>query len=80
MDWPLGKMIRFHRKKAGLSQEELARLAGVGKTVIFDLEKGKLSIRFDTLSKVLFVLNIQIDYKSPLMSGFKGSLLEGDIS
>ena len=44
----LGPIIRFHRKKAQLSQEELGKLAGLRKTVVFDIENGKSSIRFDT--------------------------------
>lgn len=67
----IGKIVRFHRKKANLSQQELARIAGVGKTVIFDLEKGKLSVRFDTILKVIEVLNIKINFSSPLMSLFQ---------
>ncbi len=66
-------MIRFHRKKAGLSQERLAFLAGVGKTMIFDIEKGKLSIRLDSLLKILKVLNIQLDFQGPLMEIFRGT-------
>ncbi len=72
----IGAIIRFHRKKAGLSQAELGELAGLGKTVIFDIEKGKLSVRFDTLIKVMEVLNIQIQLHSPLMELFKESLNE----
>ena len=53
---------------SGLSQAELAKLAGVGKTVVFDLEHGKLSIRYDTLTKILRVLNISIGFDSPLMA------------
>ena len=68
----VGKMIRFHRKQSGLSQEELAQFAGLGKTVIFDAEKGKLTIRFDTLIKILNVLNIKITFQSQLMDLFKG--------
>lgn len=47
----LGELVLFHRKKSGLSQKELGNLAGLGKTVIFDVEKGKLSVRLDTLLK-----------------------------
>jgi HTH-type transcriptional regulator/antitoxin HipB len=64
----IGQMIRFHRKKSGLTQEELGKLAGLGKTVVFDVEKGKSSIKLSTLLKLLFVLNIQITFQSPLMS------------
>ena len=63
----VGRVIRFHRKKAGLSQQELAKVAGLGKTVIFDIEHSKTSIRFDTLFKVLEVLNIRIVLDSPLI-------------
>lgn len=72
----LGILVRFHRKKSGLSQNELAQLAGLGKTAVFDVEKGKLSIRFDTLLKILHVLNIKIDFDSPLMSLFRKNLDE----
>jgi len=62
----LGTETRFHRKKAGLTQMELAVLAGVGKTVIFDLEKGKPTIRVETLLKILDVLNMKLIWTSPL--------------
>ena len=42
-------------------------MAGVGKTVIYDIEHGKTSIRFDTLSRVMESLNIQITFQSPLI-------------
>lgn len=71
-----GKMIQFHRKKCGITQEELGKLAGLGKTVVFDAEKGKLSIRFDTLLKLLHVLNVTLNFDSPLMELFKESLNE----
>lgn len=64
-------MIHFHRKKGGLSQQQLAALSGVGKTVVFDIEKGKLTIRFDTLLKIMNILNIRLDFLSPLMKLFK---------
>jgi DNA-binding XRE family transcriptional regulator len=37
----LSKIIKGHRKAAGISQIQLAELAGVGKTVVFDIENGK---------------------------------------
>ena len=45
--------VRFHRKRAGLTRAALARLAGVGKTVVFDIEHGKATVRFATLLGVL---------------------------
>lgn len=66
----IAKMIRFHRKQAGLTQVGLARLAGLGKTVVFDIEKGKESVRLNTLLKVLEVLNIKMEFQGPLMELF----------
>ncbi len=66
----IGEIVRYHRKKAGLTQQELARLAGIGKTAVFDLEKGKKSIQLDTLGKILHALNITIKIESPLMEEY----------
>ena len=63
----LSEVIRFHRKKSGLTQKGLADLAGAGKTVIYDIEKGKETIQLDTIKKILSVLNIKIKFESPLM-------------
>ena len=66
--WPtdeIAKIIHYYRKQSGLSQQELARLAGVGKTVIFDIEKGKETVQLNTLLKVLDVLNIQMKFETP---------------
>ena len=63
----LQEIVKKHRRMSGLSQAELAKLAGVGKTVVFDLEHGKLSIRYDTMTKIMAVLNISIGFDSPLM-------------
>lgn len=63
----IGKIVWFHRKNSGLSREKLARLCGVGKTVIYDIEHDKLTIRLTTLLKILSVLNIRLSFESPLM-------------
>jgi y4mF family transcriptional regulator len=64
----LAEIIKKHRKAAGLSQLQLAEMAGVGKTVVFDLEKGKETVQLDTLRKILSVLNIKDQLTSPLMN------------
>ncbi len=63
----IGAAIRFHRQQSGLSQRGLADMAGVGKTAVFDLEKGKTTVRLDTLTKIFRVLNIRLLLDSPLM-------------
>jgi len=67
LDHSISEIILFHRKESGLTRNQLADLAGVGKTVIYDIEKGKESIQFSTLQKVLKALNIKIVFTSPLM-------------
>ena len=64
----LSQVIKKHRKAAGLSQLQLAEMGGVGKTVVFDLEKGKETIQLDTLRKILTVLNIKVVLQSHLMN------------
>ncbi len=69
----LHSIILFHRKQAKLSREELAELAGVGKTVIYDLEKGKKTVRWATIMEVLHALNIDLLFQSPLMDEYEKS-------
>ena len=63
----LSVTVRNHRKKGGLNQQKLAKLAGVGKSAVFDLEHEKKTIQLDTLLKILYVLNISMTLSSPLM-------------
>jgi transcriptional regulator with XRE-family HTH domain len=63
----LAQLVQSHRKKAGLAQTRLATLAGVGKTVIWDVEHGKESVQWDTLQKIFRVLNITVEWRSPLL-------------
>jgi HTH-type transcriptional regulator / antitoxin HipB len=67
----LGRIIQFHRKQARLSRIELADIAGVGKTVIYDIETGKETIQMKTLLKILGALNISIALESPLMERYQ---------
>jgi y4mF family transcriptional regulator len=65
----LASIIKMHRKAAKLTQLQLAELAGIGKTVVFDIEKGKETIKLQTLKKIFKVLNIEMKLSSPLLSG-----------
>ena len=63
----LAQLVRDHRKAAGLTQVNLAKLADVGKTAIFDLEHAKETIQLDTVLKILMSLNIKIEFSSSYM-------------
>ncbi len=69
----LHNVILYHRKQAKLSRNELAELAGVGKTVIYDLEKGKRTVKWSTILTILQALNIDIKFQSPLMEEYEKS-------
>jgi HTH-type transcriptional regulator/antitoxin HipB len=64
------EVIKFHRKKSGLTQNELASLAGVGKNIVYRLEHGNRTVQLATLLKVLATLNIELDFCSPLRQAF----------
>ncbi len=67
----LSQVVKMHRKAAKLSRASLAEMAGVGKTVIYDIENGKESIQFNTLRKILKVLNVRIELISPLIDNLQ---------
>lgn len=64
----IARIVKFHRAKSALTQKQLADLAGVGKTAVYDVEKGKESVRLNTLVKIFEVLNIQMKFESPLIN------------
>ena len=49
----ISEFIKKSRSEAKLTQKELALKAGVGLRFIRDVEQGKISLRTDTLNKVL---------------------------
>jgi len=69
-DVPFGEIVRFHRRRARLSQTRLALMAGVGKTVVLQVEKGKRTVRLDILLRLLDALNVRLDWSSPLRPAF----------
>lgn len=69
----IGRIVRFHRKASGLTQIQFADLAGVGKTVVADIERGKQTVKTITLLRVLRALNIRIKLDSPLMERYEES-------
>ena len=70
----LQNIILYHRKQAALSRKDLAELAGVGKTVIYDVEKGKKTVKWSSISAILDALNITIKFSSPLIQEYEKSL------
>ncbi len=49
----LGVLIQQAREKKGLTQEQLAKLAGTNKSYISKLERNLKDIRFSTLQRII---------------------------
>ena len=55
----VGEMIRYHRGEAGLTQEELAALAGISASSLIGIETGETQRpRVMTLAKLAHALKI----------------------
>ena len=63
----LASMVRFHRKRAGLSQVELASMAAVSRKVVQDIEAGRDGVSWRNLTLVLAVLNVHLKPEGPLI-------------
>jgi len=55
-----GKEVKCQRKKRKLSRNKFAKIAGLGKTVVFDIEHGKPTCRTETILRVAEALNIRL--------------------
>lgn len=56
----LGGVVRGRRKELGLTQPDLADLAGVSVRFLRDLESGKDTVRLDKLVAVLEILGLRL--------------------
>jgi len=74
----IGSIIAFQRKRAGLSQTELARYAGVSRYVVQDLEAGTGRTTWNKLEAVLTILNLRLEPEGPLVEEWRHSLDESN--
>lgn len=61
----IGRVVRVHRDKAGLSRRALAEVAGVSESAIYSVEAGTPGVRLETLLKLFAVLNIRLRLEGP---------------
>jgi y4mF family transcriptional regulator len=59
-DLTIGSFVRRRRLNSRLTQSELGELAGVGKRLIVELERGKPTLRLDKVNQVLAVFGKQL--------------------
>ncbi len=56
----LSSFLKYHRKKAGFTQEELSLKAGVGLRFIRELEQGKKTLQLDKVEQVLTLFGFEL--------------------
>ncbi|MBR4660927.1 MAG: helix-turn-helix transcriptional regulator [Bacteroidales bacterium] len=59
----LEEVIKKRRKMLAISQRDLAEMAGIGLATIKDIERGKGNPSIGTVSKILEVLGMEIEFK-----------------
>lgn len=63
----IGEKITRTRKKIGMSQEELAFMAGLSRKTMHNIENGKTRVHVITIQKIIGVLNLSLE---DFFSGF----------
>lgn len=63
----LARLVRSRRKELGLTQAELAELAGVSARFVFDLEAEKPAVAFDLVRSVAKTLGLTIEMQVKLI-------------
>lgn len=64
-------LIKFHRRHAGLSQLELAEMAGVSRKVVQSVEAGQDGISWRNLCAILTLLNVDLEPSGPLVETWR---------
>lgn len=56
-----GERLRALREKKGLTQEQLARAAGVRQSIVSKIERGVIDPRFSTMQALARALGLRLD-------------------
>ena len=59
----LSEVIKNRRKTLAISQQDLAEMAGIGLATIKEIERGKGNPSMATVSKIMEVLGMEIEFK-----------------
>lgn len=59
----LRRVIKVRRKVLGISQQDLAEMAGLGVATIKDIERGKGNPSLSTVARILDVLGMDLVFK-----------------
>lgn len=56
----VSRILRARRRDLGLTQQDVAELAGVGVRLVHEVEHGSEAVRLGNLRKILAVLGLQL--------------------
>lgn len=56
----IGKQIKSRRKALRVTQSQLAEIAGISATTLYQIERGKVNTTLDTLDKIANVLGMEV--------------------
>ena len=60
----IGKILKTLRHEKNLSQEELAKLAFIGRTTLSDYERMKTDINFETLERIADICDYEVIFRN----------------
>lgn len=60
----IGKILKTMRREKKYTQEELAKLAFLGRTTLSDYERMKTDINFETIEKIADICGYEIIFKN----------------
>ncbi|MEZ4686659.1 MAG: helix-turn-helix transcriptional regulator [Bacteroidia bacterium] len=72
----LGENIRLARKRRKLSAEMVAERANIGRTTLWNLEKGKANVSLETLIRVMGVFGMDEEIRSLALDDLLGRKLQ----
>ncbi len=59
----LAEIVRARRRELGLSQEALADVIGVHRVFVSQFERGKVSVRFDSVLRLVQALGLDVELR-----------------
>lgn len=68
-------IVRTARRRAGLTQRELARRSGIPQPTISRIERGLISPTFDTLRPLIEAAGMELQLAEPVSDGVDRSLI-----
>lgn len=76
MKYTAARLVRYARRRAGLSQQGLAEKAGVPQSMIARIERGKVSPRFETVLKLIRACEMNLEIEPLAGQGVDRTLIQ----